>query len=225
MQGINWRLNTDFAARPELKGQLQDVLLRCPTVTLIIPRCTSAWRSCLAHSASPVPVSPAEGADHTAVYCGTQLLGTTTPEILTQAEAPVVATPATAQHAPSPLALKSITPALREVTNTQGSADKSEQLSQQQQHTPGFSQSSLGRVIGFTQVPESLGLTSERERAGKVSVVLESDRRAFCVEEVLQAVRGALHDVKGSGAWVFDGLHKTSAAGKQPVVYETVFML
>ena len=58
-----------------------------------------------------------------------------------------------------------------------------------------------------------------------MSVVLESERRAFSVEDVLQAVRGALADVKGSGSWVFDGLHKTSAAGKQPVVYETVFML
>lgn len=169
-----------------------------------------------------VPASPAE---HTAADLATQLLGSCTPEMQTQVEAPGVLTPATVLRTQPLVATQSVTHVLREVTNTQSSAENCDQLSQPLQHAPGFSQGSLGRVVGFTQVPESVGVASERQRAGKVSVVLESERRAFSVEDVLQAVRGALADVKGSGSWVFDGLHKTSAAGKQPVVYETVFML
>lgn len=224
MQGTNWRLSTDFAAQFELKGQLQDVLLRCPTVTLIIPRCTSAWRSCLQHSMAPVPASPAVYAEHTIEDLNTQLAADeSTTEMLTQVEPPVVVTPATELHSFSPLATANITPALREVTNTQTSVDHCQHFSQQQ-NMPGFSQQSVGRDVGFTQVLTS-PIPSQLERAGKVSVVLESARRAFTVLDLLQAVRAALQDVKGSGAWVFDGLHKTSAAGIQPVVYETVFML
>jgi hypothetical protein len=137
-----------------------------------------------------------------------------TPEVCTQVEC----TPLSDTR-------NSETPALRELTNTQESLDHREQLSQELGNMPGFSQSSNGVCVGFTQVPTSPSASGKQERAGKVSVVLESENRAFTVLDVLQAVRAALQDVKGSAWWVFDGLHKTSAAGKQPIVYETVFML
>lgn len=224
MQGINWRLATDFSAA--LDGQLHNVVLRCPTVTLVIPRCTAAWRSCVQHSMVPAHASPAVFSQRTMDNPGTQLLETQglEPDFATQVENPGAATPPPTQVVSMCLTpTASVTPALREVTNTQDSAQQSESPSQQS--APDFSQSSVGRVVGFTQAVTPVAQPKDQERAGKVSVVLESERRAFTTMDVLQAVRGALQDVKSSEFWVFDGLHKISAAGKQPVVYETVFML